>query len=144
MFYYATGNPFVRVLTPTPLNIFQCQIASVIFQTALNSDGLSNAVDTITLELFQNGLSINNSSRGLLELQSSLQIFQLDILATSSQDGEYYLCKFMYQTIVANIKVQVSANYSHTIRLVKYYCKCNTQTKYVAATYIYSTTSSQK
>lgn len=99
MIYFDTGNPFVQVLTPTPLSVFQCQRASIVFQAALNSDGLSNPVNTITLELFQDGLSIENSSLDLLELRSSLQLFEIDIIASSSQNGEYYLCKFYHSIL---------------------------------------------
>ena len=47
------------------------------------------------LELFQNGQNIVNSSFTLPELQLSLQIFQIDLTASSFSDGVYYLCKFI-------------------------------------------------
>ena len=88
------GNPFVRVLTPTPVEIFQCQIASIVFRAALNSDGISNAANEIRFERFQNGPTVENFTQNLLDLQSlSSQLFQIDIIANSSQNGEYYLCK---------------------------------------------------
>ena len=82
-------------MTSTPLNVFQCEVAFIVFHAILNSDGLINPVDMVILELFQNGQNIANSSFTLPELQLSLQIFQIDLTASSFSDGVYYLCKFI-------------------------------------------------
>ena len=90
-------------MTSPPSNVFQCKVASIVFHAILNSDGLINPVNTVMLELFQNGQNVVNSSYSLLELQLSLQTFQINVIASSFSDGVYYLCKFIMCVAMYNI-----------------------------------------
>jgi len=82
----------VRAVTSSPLIVPQCQTATFIIQAALDSDGLSNSVRTISAEVFRNGENVVNLTLGVTQL--STQLFQHGLAASSILEGLFYFCKY--------------------------------------------------
>jgi len=82
----------VRAVTSSPLIVPQCQTANFTIQAALNSNGVSNSVGTISAEVFRNGENVVNLTLGVTPL--STQLFQHGLSATSILEGLYYFCKY--------------------------------------------------
>ena len=88
------GNPVVRSLVSSPLRVNQCECVNLLFQVAQFSDGTpgSNAVESVQLEQFRNGLSIAN-----LTFSPNQQLVTANLTAINSYLGTYFACKNLYK-----------------------------------------------
>lgn len=82
----------VRAVTLSPLIVPQCQTANFTIQAALDSNGLSNSVGTISAEVFRNGENVVNLTLGVTPL--STQLFRHGLAASSILEGLYYFCEY--------------------------------------------------
>lgn len=92
---YILGSPFIRSLIASPLEVSQCKLFSLLFQVAQSSDGTSgsNAIESVQIELFRNGMSVDNST-----VSPNQQLVEARFTASSSQLGRYYACKNTYES----------------------------------------------
>ena len=84
------GDPFVRSLVASPLEVNQCELVGLLFQVAQSSNGTigSNAIESVQIEQLRNGLSIENST-----FSPNQQVVTARYTASSSRSGNYYACK---------------------------------------------------
>jgi len=86
--FISVGDPYIRSLIPSPLQVPQCQLFDITFQVARSSDGLFNAIEVVRLEQFHNDRSVANFT-----ISGEQQLYSVDFSATSIREGEYFACK---------------------------------------------------
>jgi len=92
MSFTSIGDPYVRSLMPSPLQVPQCQLFNITFQVARSSDGLFNAVEIVRVEQFQ-----NNRSVATFTVSGEEQLYSIIFTATGEREGEYFACKLLSQ-----------------------------------------------
>ena len=91
-FCHSTGELYLQSLSPNPAVVRYLQPLSLTLLVALNSDGISNRIEF--LSVFQVDVNGRFSAHEAEGLETSSQIFTVDLgNATKEVTGNYTICK---------------------------------------------------